>query len=239
MFNKRLGGALAALLMLASADAWAGVTAERTRLVLTEGQREASLALVNQNAYPVIVQTWIDDGALDAEPDTAEAPFMPLPAVFRLEAGQQRSVRVLATGQALPDDHESLFWLNLYEIPPQDKAELAEGQARLTVTLRTQMKVIYRPKALEADAERAPERLRFTWAGDRVQVDNPTPYCITLAGVSVRHGTALTPLPGETLAPFSQHRFAVQAPRLARGDQVAYQWLDDGGNTQAATSRLR
>ncbi len=33
----------------------AGVTAEPTRLVFVEGQREASLLLVNQNPYPVLL----------------------------------------------------------------------------------------------------------------------------------------------------------------------------------------
>ncbi len=96
----------------------AGVTAERTRLVFVEGQREASLLLVNQNPYPVLVQAWVDDGALDGEPDTALAPFLPLPPVFRLEPGRQRSLRLLATGQAQARDRESLYWLNIYETPP-------------------------------------------------------------------------------------------------------------------------
>ncbi len=125
----------------------AGVTAERTRLVFVEGQREASLLLVNQNPYPVLVQAWVDDGALDGEPDTALAPFLPLPPVFRLEPGRQRSLRLLATGQAQARDRESLYWLNIYEIPPQATAEAA-GRPRLTVTLRTQMKVLYRPHGL-------------------------------------------------------------------------------------------
>ncbi|MBF3117189.1 fimbria/pilus periplasmic chaperone, partial [Pseudomonas aeruginosa] len=123
------------------------MTAERTRLVFVEGQREASLLLVNQNPYPVLVQAWVDDGALDGDPDTALAPFLPLPPVFRLEPGRQRSLRLLATGQAQARDRESLYWLNIYEIPPQATAEAA-GRPRLTVTLRTQMKVLYRPHGL-------------------------------------------------------------------------------------------
>lgn len=238
MSSERLRVLFVALIWTASLQACAGVTAERTRLILEQGQREVSLALVNQNTYPVLVQTWIDDGAVDAEPDTAEAPFMPLPAVFRLEPGQQRSVRVLATGQTLSSDRESLYWLNLYEIPPRTDAKPGDGQARLTVTLRTQMKVIYRPTALKADAERAPEQLRFTRTDNSVQVENPTPYYITLADLSVR-GRTITSLGGATLAPFSRHRFATVAASPRPDDEVAYQWIDDGGNDQLATSRLR
>ncbi|UTN74283.1 molecular chaperone [Pseudomonas aeruginosa] len=114
--SSRRALALLAMLCLAPTSE-AGVTAERTRLVFVEGQREASLLLVNQNPYPVLVQAWVDDGALDGEPDTALAPFLPLPPVFRLEPGRQRSLRLLATGQAQAQDRESLYWLNIYEIP--------------------------------------------------------------------------------------------------------------------------
>ncbi|KAB0741412.1 molecular chaperone, partial [Pseudomonas aeruginosa] len=61
--SSRRALALLAMLCLAPTSE-AGVTAERTRLVFVEGQREASLLLVNQNPYPVLVQAWVDDGAL-------------------------------------------------------------------------------------------------------------------------------------------------------------------------------
>lgn len=239
MSNRLLGTALLMLGLLAGPAALAGVTAERTRIIFDEGQRETSLLLVNQNSYPVIVQTWIDDGDLESAPDTAQAPIMPLPPVFRLNPQQQRSLRLLHTGQALPKDRESLYWLNLYEIPPQSNEPLAEGQTRLTVTLRTQMKVIYRPSALRKDAEEAPRQLVFRRHGGSVQVENPTPYFITLAGAEVRQGSASLPLPGELLVPFSQHTLTPPQALPASAGEVRYLWIDDGGNSQTGETTLR
>lgn len=239
MCSKRLRAALLGLVLLAGADAWAGVTAERTRVIFDEGQREASLALVNQNDYPVIVQAWIDNGDLDGAPQTAQAPLMPLPPVFRLNPGQLRSLRLLHTGEALPKDRESLYWLNIYEIPPQSGDPLAEGQSRLTVTLRTQMKVIYRPRALTKDAEQAPGRLVFRRTGTQVQVENPTAYFITLAGAEVRQGSAGSPLPAELLPPFSQRLLSPTQALPASASEVRYLWIDDGGNSQQETAPLR
>ncbi|MHB9799886.1 fimbrial biogenesis chaperone [Pseudomonas sp. MT3] len=239
MSSERLRGLLLCLCLLAGVDAQAGVTAERTRVIFHEGQREASLLLVNQNAYPVIVQTWIDDGDLESAPETAQAPIMPLPPVFRLNPEQQRSLRLLHTGEALPQDRESLYWLNLYEIPPQSNEPLAEGQSRLTVTLRTQMKVIYRPRALANDAEEAPGQLTFRRLGDAVQVDNPTPYFVTLAGADVRQGNAGTPLPAGLLPPFSKRTLTPTQALPAGGGEVRYLWIDDGGNSQQGKSALR
>jgi len=237
--SKRLRAALLGLALLASAEAHAGVTAERTRVIFDDGKREASLALVNQNSYPVIVQTWIDDGDLDAVPQTAQAPIMPLPPVFRLNPGQQRSLRLLYTGQTLPKDRESLYWLNLYEIPPQSNEPLAEGQSRLTVTLRTQMKVIYRPHALAKDAEEAPRKLLFRRTGNALQVENPTAYFITLAGAEVRQGSVGSPLPADLLPPFSQRTLSPTQPLPASAGEVRYLWIDDGGNSQQGTAPLR
>lgn len=239
MSSERQRGLLLGLCLLAALDAQAGVTAERTRVIFNEGQREASLLLVNQNAYPVIVQTWIDDGNLDTAPETAQAPIMPLPPVFRLNPEQQRSLRLLYTGQALPKDRESLYWLNLYEIPPKSRDPLAEGQSRLTVTLRTQMKVIYRPAALQADAEGAPARLRFSSVAGELRVENPTPYFITLASVDVPQGQRHTIVQGELLEPFARRTLTFAQPVPEGKTLIHYQWIDDGGNAQAGESTLR
>ncbi|ABJ13885.1 TPA: fimbrial biogenesis chaperone [Pseudomonas aeruginosa] len=231
-----LQGALLGLAMLAVLDARAGVTAERTRAIIAEGHRETSLLLVNQNAYPVIVQTWIDDGAPNSTPQSARAPIMPLPPVFRLEPGQQRSLRLLRTGQALPGDRESLYWLNLYEIPPQATGLLAEGQSRLTVTLRTQMKVIYRPRPLARGAEEAPHQLRFERRGETLQMENPTPYFISLAGAELGGHTRLAA--AELLPPFSRRVLALRQALPGGQAEVRFSWIDDGGNLQQGRSLL-
>ncbi|WP_447752610.1 fimbrial biogenesis chaperone [Pseudomonas nicosulfuronedens] len=239
MCSKRLRSVLLGLALLVGMPVHGGVTAERTRVIFDEGQREASLALVNQNSYPVIVQTWIDDGDLDAAPQTAQAPILPLPPVFRLNPGQQRSLRLLHTGEMLPRDRESLYWLNLYEIPPQSGTPLSEGESRLTVTLRTQMKVLYRPRALAKDAEEAPRQLVFRRLGNAIQVENPTAYFITLAGAQVRRGDAGSALPADLLPPFSQRTLTPTQGLPAGAGEVRYLWIDDGGNSQQGSSPLR
>lgn len=211
----------------------AGVTAERTRLVFVEGQREASLLLVNQNPYPVLVQAWVDDGALDGEPDTA------LASRLQAEYGRQRSLRLLATGQAQARDRESLYWLNIYEIPPQATAEAA-GRPRLTVTLRTQMKVLYRPHGLHPHAEDAAAELGFALRDETLRVDNPTPYFVSLAGLALEIGETRLDLPGTLLAPRSQRRLGL--PRRVdsgtRGE-VAFDWIDDNGVSRQERKALQ
>lgn len=226
--------ALRALLLsaflLACHDVHAGVTAERTRVIFNQGQAETSLRVVNQNAYPVVVQTWIDEGDPDASPESAEAPIIPLPPMFRLDPGQQRSLRLLWVGGNLPEDRESLYWLNLYEIPPAPAADGSEDAVRLTVTLRTQMKVIYRPRALARQADSAAAALSFRFSGGHLQVENPTPYFITLATVDPCPAEQAKGVPGVMLAPFSREHLPMPAtPCRQPAGTVRFRWIDDDG----------
>ncbi|AUA35427.1 molecular chaperone [Pseudomonas sp. SGAir0191] len=224
--------------MLSCTLANAGVTAERTKVIVHEGQRETSLALVNQNAYPVVVQTWVDNGDLAVTPDTASAPIMPLPPMFRLEPQQQRSVRLVTTGRVLAQDRESLYWLNVYEIPPRPTEVLDEGATRLTITLRTQLKVIYRPQGLSSKAERAPSHLVVIAEGRSVQLRNPTPFYISLSHAQIGEGKGSIVLDAPLLAPFSTQRQT--APATVPSDATfRFSWLDDDGNAHNGERPIR
>ncbi|MFJ5188349.1 fimbrial biogenesis chaperone [Pseudomonas fulva] len=231
MFNSCGQRLLLLVAVLISTPANAGVTAERTRVIVHEGQRETSLALVNQNAYPVVVQTWIDNGDLAVTPDTASAPIMPLPPMFRLEPQQQRSVRLVTTGQVLAQDRESLYWLNVYEIPPRPNEVLEEGATRLTITLRTQLKVIYRPQGLSNKAELAPSHLVVRVQGRRVQLRNPTPFFISLSHAQIGEGERSIVMDAPMLAPFSTQHQTASAP-VSSDATFRFSWLDDEGNAQ-------
>lgn len=233
MFSSGVRVVLMIATMLAGMNAVAGVTAERTRVVFQGAQREASLALVNQNTYPVMVQAWVDDGELGSSPDTV-APVLPLPPLFRLAPGQQRSLRLLYSGEALPADRESMYWLNLYEIPPRPSELPAEGETRLTITLRTQMKVILRPEGLAGSAGDAVRRLKASSERRGLMMTNPTPYFISLSSVEARQGQVSVVLGADTLAPFSSKVLVGDRP-VETGADVHFFWLDDDGNAQQAT----
>ncbi|WP_016678677.1 fimbria/pilus periplasmic chaperone, partial [Yersinia pestis] len=50
------------LLFTISYDALAGLIAGSTRIIYQPELRERTLMLANTNDYPVVVQTWIDNG---------------------------------------------------------------------------------------------------------------------------------------------------------------------------------
>ena len=232
------------LLCLLCGSCWAGLMAESTRVVFAAGSAEQSLQLANTNPYPVVVQAWVDDGGLESGPDTASAAVMPIPPIFRLNPQAQISLRLIATGVPLPADRESLFWLNLYEIPPRPGDLPADAQT-LTVTLRTQMKLFMRPAKLPSSAEQLPEQLRFALEqgadGPRLRIVNPSPYYATFRSLEVAcAGEAAQPLTVDMLAPLTDQ--ILPLPPSYRCDEAAatarFLLVDDDGNPVAGEARV-
>ncbi|WP_053096181.1 fimbrial biogenesis chaperone [Frateuria defendens] len=225
-----------ALLLPAAADA--GILAGSTRLVYREGDGEHTLMIANTNDYPVLVQTWVDDGS--GNPDTAQAPFVALPAVFRLQPKALQGLRVLYNEDPLPRDRESVFWLNLYEMPPTRAHDA--GTPRVVLAMDTQLKIFYRPRQLPpmTTAEVA-AKLRFTLRreGDLVYLicHNPTPYHASFTTLSVLAGKqahAAAQQPDMMAPPFGEHTYRLPAfPPAAAGPlTVRFGLLDDQGTAQ-------
>jgi len=177
-YGRRMmrAAALCVVCLLGVNPACAGLLAAATRVIVGEGQRDVSLMLANTNDYPVIVQTWVDRG--EANPDVL-APFVSLPSVFHLPPQAVQGLRILLVdAQTLPRDRESVFWLNLHEVPPTRNATAREPRDTLALAMNTALKIFYRPKDLPrvdvaAQLRFALERVAGTWV---ITCRNPTPY---------------------------------------------------------------
>ena len=78
------------LVLSALQSAHAGVMPERTRLIFHEGQTQRSLMLANTNTYPVVVQTWLDNGEGNQAPENAVSTMVALPSVWAYMAEDTR-----------------------------------------------------------------------------------------------------------------------------------------------------
>lgn len=71
----------------------------------------------------------------------------------------------------LPKDKESVYWLNLQDIPPALKG------SGIAIALRTKLKLFYRPEALLKDRKGAEEGISLQVRPDgRTMLVNTTPY---------------------------------------------------------------
>lgn len=175
----------ASLLIDAIAPASAAIMLGGTRVILNERDREASISMKNEANAPFVVQAWIDAGE-----GRNKTPFLVTPPLSRLDPGVENILRVLRTNSGLPSDRESVFWLNVKEIP-----ERAQEENVLQVAVRSRIKLFYRPAALK-DGDASAARRSLKWAvtaapGDKgaaLKIANPTPYHITFTVLKINNG---------------------------------------------------
>ena len=186
--------------------AHAGVVIDGTRHIYPQQRREITLRLTNDDQRaPRLVQVWLDQGDPAQDPTGSDVPFSLSPPVFRMDAGKSQVVRLVYTQDPLPDDRESLFWLNALEIPP--KVNVAPGSPQeapsnhLQFAFRIRTKVFFRPAQLPGSADEAPTHLRWTLhrsaQGPLLEVHNPSAYHVTFNEVALAMGSG----PGARLLP--------------------------------------
>lgn len=163
-----------------AAPAMAGIVITGTRVVYPAGEREVTVKIDNRGDKPVLAQSWVDDGDAGASPETANAPFTITPPVNRINPGKGQTLRLMYTGEALPKDKESVFWLNVLEVPPMSK----EKQNQLQMAFRSRIKIFFRPSGLVGDANLAGQFVSWKKVDGGVEGTNPTPYFVSLANIA-------------------------------------------------------
>lgn len=202
----------------------AAVNISSTRVVFNHGETQRTVALVNDGEYPVVVQSWVDEGDPRQGPSQANAPFVVLPPVLKILPGEQREVRILTTGQGLAQDRESLYWLNVYQIPPEMKQ--TQSGEKLRLALRNQIKILWRPKNTGALTEKALNMLSFCYEGGVIYAVNDSEWNITLAEVSFEDYS----ISGIVVQPYSRRMIFNSASPLARNNTINFTVINDEGN---------
>lgn len=215
-----------ALMMVVMTQAQAGVVVGGTRLIYDGAKKESALSISNPDAVPYLIQSWVD--AQDG--DSAKAPFIITPPLFRLDGGQNNLLRVVRAGGNLPSDKESLYWLNVKAIPSVEKKNNT-----LQIAIKTRIKLIYRPQGLAGNPEESVGKLTWRRNGNSLQVSNPSPYYLTFFNLKL-NGSAIT---GSTMvAPLASASFPVPTGSGAGGN-LSWQIINDyGGTGKTFTSTL-
>lgn len=166
---------------LAAHVAHASVIIEGTRVIFPGQEREVTLKVKNTGKQPGLVQAWFDKGDPSVAPEKLDVPFTLTPAVFRLDPDKGQTLRIIYTKEPLAQDRESLFWLNVLEVPPK-----SDASNQLQLAFRSRIKLMYRPQNLQGSPEEAPALV--TWQvvpaeagkGYALRATNPTPYHVNL-----------------------------------------------------------
>ncbi|MDK3021180.1 fimbria/pilus periplasmic chaperone [Cupriavidus taiwanensis] len=186
-----ISAGVVALGLLSAVQAQASVVIAGTRVIYRAQETEVTIKLTNEGKAPALTQTWIDKGDPKAAPAAIEVPFTVTPPVSRIDPGKGQTLRILYTGEPLAQDRESVFWLNVLEIPPKPSAEEAETN-KLQLAFRSRIKLFFRPAGLKGTAEEAPRtiRWRIVQAGGKPALEgsNPSEYHVSFSRIEVVGG---------------------------------------------------
>jgi chaperone protein EcpD len=206
----------------------ASVVIGGTRVVYPARSKEVTIKLNNEGAEPALVQVWLDSGDQNATPDTANVPFTIVPPIFRIDPGKGQAVRVMYTGEPLATDKETLFWVNMLEVPP--KAASSSDHNLLQFAFRTRIKFFFRPAGLPGDASSAPDKLVWKLVnadggkGVALQVSNPTPFYVNFAHVGLKIGDKSLVENGGLVAPRAIAIFPIKQLGSFPGNDVQAQF---------------
>ena len=170
-------------------NASASVVINETRVIYPASAKFVSVQLVNDSEQTHLVQSWIDEGDASAAPEKVKVPFSLLPPVVKMSghAGQALKISAMNT-HSLPKDRESVFWLNVLDVPPVPEGS---GDSYLQVAIRNRIKLFYRPDQLSDLDSSVAEKITVSTSGGHTCLKNNSPYYMTIPQVVTWQGGEL------------------------------------------------
>lgn len=224
MMRNLLGGMLMIAALGSFTHAEAGVALGATRVIYPAGQKQVQLAVTNNDDNSTyLIQSWVENAG-----GVKDGRFVVTPPLFAMQGKKENTLRILdATNNQLPQDRESLFWMNVKAIPSMDKSKLSENTLQLAIISR--IKLYYRPAGLVLPPDQAAEKLTFHRSAGSLTLINPTPYYLTVTELNA--GTRV--LENALVPPLGEAR--VKLPADA-GSEITYKTINDYG---ALTPRMK
>ncbi|MBW5408655.1 molecular chaperone [Morganella morganii] len=205
--------------------AGAAIALDRTRVVYNEGDNAVPLTVTNEHlSKPYLAQSWIENNA----GQKVTSPVFVTPSVQRIEPDSKNRIKVQFSPEAasLPADRESVFYLNVREIPPA-----AEKSNVLQIALQTKIKLFYRPKAIQGQEQTGKitgaEGIRLSQNGGQYTIENTTPYYLSVNRLDATGGKEVKFKP-VMVSPKAFASFS--APELGNAPVVYY--INDYGDTK-------
>lgn len=217
--------------LLLAAPAQAGIVLNTTRVIYQAKDKEVSFVVSNSGAKDILAQSWLETGKDGAEAENL--PFVVTPPLARMSGNARQMIRIIYAGEGLPDDRESVFWLNVQEIPQTAKDN------QLQIAIRQRIKLFYRPAALNGDPLEAAKKLEWRVHDGQLEVSNPTPFHVSMIQIAVRQqGKALFTADSRMLAPRETVRFALKSLGRGQAMDIDFISINDFGAQEPLTARV-
>ncbi|MDB5724125.1 MAG: Pili assembly chaperone, N-terminal [Novosphingobium sp.] len=228
--------------MAGAGSAQASVVIDATRVIYPADRREVSVTLHNAGLAPALVQVWTDLGDPQSKPGEVKTPFILTPPLFRVDPAKGQTLRLIYSQEPLATDRESVFWLNVLDIPPRTAAA-PDRPNLLELAFRHRLKILFRPQGLAGNAADAAAavswRIVRTNGHAVIEAHNPTPYFVSYTAAEVKSGGVAATAETAMLSPFTTGQFALSKADFRAADTVSVQYgfVNDFGTEVHGTAR--
>ncbi|UDG01062.1 molecular chaperone [Enterobacter cloacae] len=223
---KRLrnGTLLVIAVLLPFFNARAALVLSGTRVIFPASENQVSIKVDNPTENDYLMQSWVEDDAGKPQQD-----ILVEPPVAQIKANHKVELRFSLVEPALKNNKsEQLFWLNVKEIP---RVDASSSSSELLLAMQTKIKVFYRPAGIDPESGDAWKKLTWRRAGKNIEVNNPTPYFITIDRAMIDGHTKIDV---DMVSPFSTK--AVQLQGTAKVNSISWNAISDYGDVTETTS---
>lgn len=205
-----------------------GITLAGTRVIYPEQSKQVTLSLRNtSDKSSFLVQSWVESANGEKSHD-----FVVAPPLYVSGPNNENTLRLIYNGAAQNKEQETLYYFNVKSIPSVDKSKIS-GQNVLMLAAITRVKLFYRPSGLAFLPAQAPEKMRFQRTGSGITIENPTPYYLTLAQITV----GCQKLDDRMIAPYASEKIAL---KKLSNNEVKFRTINDfGAVTPEIKAQLR
>ncbi|EDQ4520507.1 fimbria/pilus periplasmic chaperone [Salmonella enterica subsp. enterica] len=201
----------------------AGVVIYGTRIIYPAEKNEVLVQLMNQDGRSSLVQSWIDDGDTSLPPEKIKVPFLLTPPVAKVAGDSGQQIKIKKMPNMLPNNKESLFYLNVLDIPPNNPN--STGKNVLKFAMQNRIKLFYRPKGIAPVNRSTFHKLSFKRSGNSYSINNDTANWITVT--EVKAGNVKVNNTTIMVAPLSSENVVLKNTNTS---QYKVTIIDDHGN---------
>ena len=199
----------------------AGIVITGTRVIYPADKEFIPLQISNMGKKAALAQFWIDDENSFSEPTTTETPFFITPPISVIEPNQGQALRILFNhAKQLPTDRETMFWLNVLDIPT--KPENLNNYLQFAV--RNRLKLFYRPTLVTSQQQQqAFQNIQIIKSQNTLIIHNPSPFYLNFSRskLMLNNGESNELKQLTYLKPFSKQEFQINNLGLAQSIHFA------------------
>lgn len=199
-------------------SSFAGIVVGGTRVIFPGNAPDTTISVYNkETTLPYLIQVWVDPFNKD---DKSKPPFTAIPPVSRLEPGQEKILRIVKVAGELPKDRESVFWLNVKNIPPSSNKK---DVSTLEIAIKTRIKMFWRPASIKLTPEKAVAKVKWHKKGNQLVVENSNPIHMNIMDVTIDGKD----VPLNMIRPFETLTLAL--PAGVSGHSLVWRFINDYG----------